>query len=125
MHPRISPAAFDFFREPGTDHLSPMRFAKTFSLDMPSLAHLVGVNHAYLRRHPDAPDVQAELARYVVVFSALLDAMQDQDTARAAFYFRNAPLRAFGYRTRFKVVEARNDEGALGFVHSIAQGYVG
>lgn len=58
MHPHISLAAFDYFRGPGTDHVSPMRFAKTLSLDMPSLAHLVGVKHGYLRRHPDAPDLR-------------------------------------------------------------------
>lgn len=125
MHPQITLAAFEYFCEPGKDYLSPIKFAKTFSLDRPSLARLLKVSPAYLRRHADATDVQEALTRFVVVYSALLDTTPEKDTVRAAFHFRNTPIRSFGYQTLFEVVEAGNDEGALGFVHSISSGYVG
>lgn len=124
-HPQISDSAFEYFRAPGEDYLSPIKFAKTFSLDRTALARLLSVSPATLRQHPEAAQVQAGLARFVIVYSALLDTTQDVDPVRAAFHFRNTPLRAFGYRTLFEEVEAGNDEGALGFVHSIASGYVG
>lgn len=125
MNPQISRAAFEYFREPGKDYLSPIKFAKTFSLDRDSLARILNVNPVYLRQHADAAEIQGALARFVRVYSALLDTTPEQDTVRAAFHFRNTPIRSFGYQTLFEVVEAGNDEGALGFVNSIASGYVG
>lgn len=49
MHPQITLEAFEYFCEPGKDYLSPIKFAKIFSLDRPSLARLLKVSPAYLQ----------------------------------------------------------------------------
>lgn len=125
MRPQISPAAFAYFQEPGGAYLSPAKFAKTFSLDVPSLARLMNANAGCIRHHPEAPEIQNKLSEFLAVYSAILESLPNQNVVDAAFHFRNTPHREFGYRTLFEVVEAGNAEGALGFIHSISSGFVG
>lgn len=119
----IAPGALEAFRQPGKEHLSPLRFRQFFVLGIGELESTLRAPLWLLRREPDDPVVQLRLLAFLRVHSALIDLGKDPITA--GFHLRNTPIRTFRYQTLFEVVRDGRVADALGYLDSISSGFVG
>jgi hypothetical protein len=84
-------------REPGSSGLlSPVRFSEVPSIDLVTLAAQAGVHRSTMRHAPDTESVQHFLRQTLRVIRAAYDL--SGDLGKALFWYRNYPIREFGYR---------------------------
>lgn len=113
----------ELFREPGTTHLSPARFAQALEVDLSVLADALGVHRNTMRLHPDSARTQERMRDYNRVFLALHGLRGD--VRDAAYHMKNTPIRVLGQRTLFEAVRDGDTDKALRYLQSISGGQNG
>jgi len=103
--------------------VSPKRFGQALQMDMQTLAELAGVHRNTVSRAPNSPGVQYFLREAVRVIRAAADVSGDVN--KALFWYRNEPLRPFGYKTPERLVAEGRSEDLLRYVISLEAGPAG
>ena len=109
--------------EVGPTALSPKRFSDVLSLDLQTLADQAHVHRNTLTRAPGSESVQRFLREALRVLRAAFDL--SGDIQKAAFWYRNEPLPAFGYKTAERLVSEGRTDDVLRYVASLEAGTVG
>ncbi len=117
------PVLLEAFREPGTSRYSATNIARSLDLQQQELADLAKVHRNTVRIHPESPKLQSTLRDLIRLLSAA-QAVQP-DLKRAVFLIKNEPVPAFGHKTLLQLVAAGRTEDAIGYLESIACGFVG
>lgn len=115
----------DYLRDAkiGPSALSPKRFADALNLDLRSLAALAHVHPSTLRHAPESASVQLFLREVLRVLRAASDL--SSNIQAAAFWYRNEPLRTFGYKTAERLVSEGRTDDVLHFIASLEAGAAG
>lgn len=111
------------FQAPGKSVLEPTRVAAALELQMQELAALAGVHRATVREAPSNVRLQTFMREALRVIALATDISGDQ--AKAIFWFRNEPLRDFGYVTAEKLVSSGEVEAVVSYLQSIEAGSSG
>jgi hypothetical protein len=112
-HRHSAPARFGFplleqLRE--EDHLSPTKFADLLNIDLGTFARRAHVHRNTVSRAPESNTVQEHIRQNVRVLKAMYD-LNGGDLPKALMWFKNEPLREFGYKTgETLVAEGRADD---------------
>ncbi|MCY1377936.1 hypothetical protein D9M69_655340 [compost metagenome] len=121
------PHAFpDLMRQlqvPGTLSLSSRVFSKLLHISIQQLATLSGVHRSTLQRSPDNPQAQQFMRECLQVIRAAEDIAGD--LPKAIYWFKNEPLRDFGYRTPEQVVADGKTSNLLDYLESVESGSQG
>jgi len=106
-----------------TPLISPARFAESLALEQQQLASFAHVHRNTVARLPRSPVLQEYMREAVRVIQAA--SIVSGDTKKALFWFRNAPLQPFGYKTAEQLVSDGKTEGLLKYLESIDAGATG
>lgn len=103
--------------------LSPKRFSDLLSIDIQSLADQAHVHRNTISRAPESESVQKYLREALRVLRAACDISGEMKTA--IFWYRNAPLPPFHYKTAEQLVSEGRTEDVLRYVQSFEAGATG
>jgi hypothetical protein len=114
-----------FLRGPdaGASTLSPKRFGEALNIDIQTLAKQAHVHRNTITRAPDAESVQGFLREALRVLRSAADV--SHDIGHAIFWYRNEPLRVFGYKTAEQLVTEGRTEDLLRYIASLEAGAAG
>lgn len=121
--PRTFPKLMHELQVPGTLSLSSRVFSKIMHISIQQLATLSGVHRSTLQRSPDNPQAQQFMRECLQVIRAAEDIAGD--LPKAIFWFKNEPLRDFGYRTPEHVVAEGKTTNLLNYLESVESGFQG
>jgi hypothetical protein len=107
----------------GISALSPQRFSDVLNIDLQTLAAQAHVHRNTISRAPSSESVQRFLREALRVLRAATD--MSGDMRRAIFWYRNEPLRGFGYNTAENLVSAGRTDDVLRFIESLSAGAAG
>jgi uncharacterized protein (DUF2384 family) len=111
------------FQSTGQIAIEPGKFAAALQLQIQELAQLAGVHRATVREAPSNLRLQSFLRESVRVLAAATEVSGDQ--GKAMFWFRNEPIRDFGYQTAEKLVSAGKADAVIDYLQSIESGSTG
>ncbi|ARK45912.1 DUF2384 domain-containing protein [Burkholderia pseudomallei] len=103
--------------------VSARRFAAALRIDMQTLARLAHVHRNTLSRLAGSESVQQYLREALRIIRAATDI--SGDLQRALFWYRNAPLPVFDYKTAEQLVSEGRTEDLLRYVTSLDAGAAG
>jgi hypothetical protein len=106
-----------------TPLLSPERFIQALRIDTQTLATQAHVHRNTVSRAPASRGVQDYLRESLRVIKAATDLNGDVSTA--LFWYRNEPLREFGYKTAETLVSDGRADDLLRFLASLDAGAAG
>lgn len=112
-----------FLDRPGSPFLSPLKIARTLSLQMQELGELARVHANTLNARPHSPKVQALLQSLLRVLSAATEAFGDREVALS--WMRNEPVPAFRHKTALDLVREGRTEAVVSYLESVSVGFVG
>lgn len=126
--PRLDPS-FDAFLQslqepevPGPA-FSPRRYSEALQIDLQTLAEQAGVHRNTVARAPTSRGIQDFLRESIRVIRAATDLSGDVN--KALFWYRNAPLAVFQYKTPEQLVVAKRTDDLLRYVMSLGAGPAG
>jgi Protein of unknown function (DUF2384) len=111
------------FRSPDQPVIQPELFAEALHLKLQDLATLAGVHRTTVTETPTNARLQSFLREALRALSAAYEITRDRD--RSIFWFRNAPIPEFGYRTAEHLVATGQTEAVIRYLTSIAAGSSG
>jgi hypothetical protein len=113
----------DDFREPGTSYLSPHRIAEFLGWQLQGVAERAKVG----RNTPAARPQNEVLQQYLRDVLRVLTAAEDSngDRIRAVYWFVNAPLSEFEYRTPEQLVQEGRTQAVIDYIESVSSGATG
>jgi hypothetical protein len=94
-----------------------------FGLRIQELAERARVHRNTPRARPHASQLQKYLQDLIRVLVVAAEVTGDEK--RAAFLLRNAPLRAFGYKTADVLIQEGRADAVIAYLKSVASGAVG
>src|SRR3989338_1477880 len=103
--------------------LSPERLSEVFSVDFQTLAAQAHVHRNTISRAPTSAGVQRYLREAVRVIYAAIDISGDVE--RAIFWYRNAPIAPFDYKTAEELVSEGRTEDLIRYIQSLEAGALG
>ena len=103
--------------------LSPERFSEVFSVDFQTLAAQAHVHRNTISRAPTSAGVQRYLREAVRVIYAAVDISGDVE--QSIFWYRNAPIAPFDYKTAEKLVSEGRIEDLIRYIQSLEAGALG
>jgi len=107
--------------EDGT--ISPGRFASVFSLDLTALASAAHVSMEKLVKTPNDESVQRYLRESLQITREATGISQTVE--RALFWFKNAPLQPFDYKTGHELASEGRTSDVLRYINSLQAGFSG
>lgn len=110
-------------QEPGQPVISATKFARKLALEHQQLASLAHVHRNTVSRTPESAALQDYLRQSLRVIAAATDLTGDRD--KAIYWFRNAPIGLFGYRTPEAIVSAGETEALIRYIESLGVGSAG
>lgn len=119
-----SAALAESFREADRSYLSPRRVGEALGLQVQALAERARVSRNTPAARPQSEALQHYLREVVRVLTAATDAANG-DRNRAIFWFMNAPLAEFDYRTPEALVSAGKAQVVIEYIESISGGATG
>lgn len=112
-----------FLDRPDSPFLSPLKVARTLSLQLQELADSAHVHRNTLTARPQSTKVQALLKAILRVLSAATEAFGDRDVALS--WMRNEPVPAFRHKTALDLAREGRAEVVVSYLESISAGFVG
>lgn len=103
--------------------LSPERFSEVFHVDFQTLAAQAHVHRNTISRAPTSAGVQRYLREAVRVIYAAINISGDVE--RAIFWYRNAPIAPFNYKTAEDLVSEGRIEDVIRYIQSLEAGALG
>ena len=103
--------------------LSPVRYAELVNIDVQTLADQAHVHRNTISCAPGSRGIQQYLRQMLRVIKAATDL--GSSPTKALFWYRNEPLRTFGYKTAEQLVVEGRTEDLLHFVTSLEAGSSG
>jgi uncharacterized protein (DUF2384 family) len=103
--------------------LSAHAFGQALKIDLQTLAQQAHVHRNTISRAPNSESVQRFLREAVRVLRAASDVSGDVE--RAMFWYRNAPLPEFDYKTAEQLVSDGRAEDVIRYVLSLETGDAG
>ena len=103
--------------------ISPRRFASVFNLDLKALASAAHVSMEKLRKTPNDESVQLYLRESLQITGAATGIAQTVE--RALFWFKNAPLQPFDYKTGHELASEGRTSEVLRYISSLEAGFSG
>lgn len=113
----------DDFREPGTAYLSPRRIADTLGWPLQGIAERAKVGRNTPTARPQNEALQQFLRDVLRVLTAAQDITGDQ--LRAIYWFVNAPIADFDYRTADQLVREGKAQAVIDYIDSVSGGAAG
>jgi len=111
------------FQLEGKPLIEPGRLAAALELQLQDLASLAGVHRATVREAPSNVRLQTFMREALRIIAMAKDISGDQ--AKAIFWFRNEPLRDFGFVTAEKLVSEGKADAVAAYLQSIESGSSG
>jgi hypothetical protein len=111
------------FQLEGKPLIAPGRVAEAFELQLQDLANLAGVHRATLREAPSNVRLQTFMREALRIIAIAKEISGDQ--SKAIFWFRNEPLRDFGFVTAEKMVSEGKADAVANYLRSIEAGSSG
>ncbi|MYN26963.1 DUF2384 domain-containing protein [Duganella levis] len=103
--------------------ISPMRFARVFSLDLPTLASAAHISMEKLSETPSDESVQRYLRESLQITSAATAIAQSVE--RALLWFKDAPLTPFDDKTGHELAAEGRTRDVLRYISSLQEGFAG
>ena len=103
--------------------LSPERFSEVLNIDFQTLAAQAHVHRNTISRAPTSAGVQHYLREAVRVIYAAIDISGDVE--QALFWYRNAPIPPFDYKTAEELVSEERTEDLIRYIKSLDAGALG
>ena len=116
-------AIAQFLDSPTSHFLSPRKVAQRLSLQVGDLADTARVHRNTLNSRPQSPKVQELLRNILRVIEAATESFGDRD--KAITWMMNEPLQTFRYKTAYAVIGEGRTDDVVGYLDSIASGFVG
>lgn len=103
--------------------VSPSKFARAYGIPLQDLAKEAYVHRNTFEHYPDSPQVQRVFRDTLRVLSAASEVRGGVD--QAMYWMRNHPIAAFDHRTASTLVSEGRTDAVIGYLRSIASGFVG
>lgn len=106
--PKFGFPLLDQLRE--DDYLSPVKFIDLMKIDLGTFASRAHVHRNTVSRAPNSSTVQEHIRQNIRVLKAVYD-LNGGDVQKALLWFKNEPIREFGYKTpETLVADGRADD---------------
>ncbi|HIH2753069.1 MbcA/ParS/Xre antitoxin family protein [Burkholderia aenigmatica] len=103
--------------------ISPRRYIRVLRLELQDLATQAHVHRSTISRAPNSETIQRFLRETLRVLRAATDVIGDVE--RAIYWFKNEPLREFGYKTAQTLVSEGRAGVAIKYLEMAEAGFLG